>query len=69
MTAIASRNVRGKVAQELADIALAHRKVGEARSELAAAIQAAKKAGATNQEIGDILGVSRQRVSQLLNKP
>lgn len=42
--------------------------VEEARKAFLVSVEDARAAGATNQEIGDVLGVSRQRISQLLRK-
>jgi DNA-binding MarR family transcriptional regulator len=53
----------------------AHGRYGEtlsdaelARGEVKALMLRARAEGATNKEIGDVLGVSRQRVSQILRK-
>lgn len=40
----------------------------ETRESLIYGLRDAREAGATNQELGDVLGVTRQRISQLLKE-
>lgn len=66
--ALTLSDVRGEVASALVAVAVVRENVDEARAAFVASLEAARRAGATNQEIGDVLGVSRQRVSQMLRK-
>jgi DNA-directed RNA polymerase specialized sigma subunit len=40
----------------------------DTREDLILTLRKAREAGATNQELGDVLGVTRQRISQLLKE-
>lgn len=48
--------------------ARANRKAREAKRELIEELRKAKASGSTFQELGDLIGVSRQRVHQILNE-